>query len=501
MGYTQQRYAPSLPHTRLRADCGGGHQSLGGRGDEGVSVRSQSKTIFEQDSPGVLDLLRDFDADIEGIDLASFAGDRPAIYLKHRRLGIAPLSIFGDAMRRSVLLAATLPRLKNGGILLIDEVETGIHVRALGRVFDWLVAAARRLGVQVFVTTHSLEALDALISAPSASPADDVVAFHLTQSEAGTACKRFGGDLLHRLRFERGLDVRWIMRYGYLAVEGPHDQELVYRLLSPFGLKRVRLLTDLDAALHVLVPRNYPPGGDLLKRMPVPLFMQSATHAIAVHSAVGDTRLVELVEENARVLALITVEGIGILLDSDKAIPAAQRYTDICNSMAKKNFVLDPQAGVITAGPPRLGAFVLPDNVGAGTLEDLLLDVAPQVYPGLLNTARSHVAAALQDPGLIKEDLDELRKPAGENKAVIGAMAALLRPGKAVQVSLQDNRWLKGAALASPRVKAVQNFLKELFDCGDEDIQGAAGAPEPLGSERAGHSMNDPTGSGRRWIP
>jgi len=171
-------------------------------------VRSQSKTIFENDSPGVLDLLRDFDADIEGIDLASFAGDRPAIYLKHRRLGIAPLSIFGDAMRRSVLLAATLPRLKNGGILLIDEVETGIHVSALGRVFDWLVAAARRLGVQVFVTTHSLEALDALISAPSIRPEEDVVVFHLTQSEGQTQCKRFAGDLLHRVRFERGLDVR-----------------------------------------------------------------------------------------------------------------------------------------------------------------------------------------------------------------------------------------------------------------------------------------------------
>jgi len=171
-------------------------------------VRSQSKTIFEDDSPGVLELLRDFDTDIEGIDLASFAGDRPAVYLKHRRLGIAPLSIFGDAMRRSVLLAATLPRLRNGGILLIDEVETGVHVSALGRVFEWLVASARRLGVQVFVTTHSLEALDALISAPSISPEEDVVVFHLTQLEGATQCKRFAGDLLHRLRFERGLDVR-----------------------------------------------------------------------------------------------------------------------------------------------------------------------------------------------------------------------------------------------------------------------------------------------------
>jgi len=193
------------------------------------------------------------------------------------------------------------------------------------------------------------------------------------------------------------------MRYGYLVVEGPHDQELVYRLVSPFGVKRVRLLNDLDAALHILVPRNYPPDDDLLKRMPVPLFMQSATHAIAVHSAVGDERLVEMVEENAALLAPTTVDGIGILLDSDKAIPAAQRYEGIRSGMAGKQFSLDPHAGVITAGPPRLGAFVLPDNVQAGTLEDLLLDVAPQVYPGLLTTARNHVAAALNDAGLCND--------------------------------------------------------------------------------------------------
>ena len=171
-------------------------------------VRSQSMRIFQDDSPSVLDLLRDFDPDIEGIDLASFAGDRPAIYIKHRRLGIAPLSIFGDAMRRSVLLAATLPTLKQGGVLLIDEVETGIHVKALGRVFDWLAASARRLGVQLFVTTHSLEALDALVAGRSVGAREDVVAFHLAQTEEQTQCKRFSGDLLQRLRVERGLDLR-----------------------------------------------------------------------------------------------------------------------------------------------------------------------------------------------------------------------------------------------------------------------------------------------------
>ena len=173
-----------------------------------TQVQSQSKLIFQDDSPSVLELLRDFDADIEGIDLASFRGDRPAIYIKHSKLGMAPLSIFGDAMRRSVLLAATLPSLKEGGILLIDEVEVGIHISALRKVFKWLVDAAQKFNVQVFVTTHSLEALDALISAHTSEADDDIVVFHLDQTTEGTKCKRFSGELLHRLRFERGLDVR-----------------------------------------------------------------------------------------------------------------------------------------------------------------------------------------------------------------------------------------------------------------------------------------------------
>ena len=170
-----------------------------------TQLRSQSKQLFEDDS---LELLKDFDADVEGIRMASFSGDRAAIYIKHRKLGVAPLSVFGDAMRRAVLLAATLLSLKEGGILLIDEVEVGIHVDALANVFRWLVDAARKRKIQIFVTTHSLEALDALISASSVQEEDDIVAFHLSQTEEKTECKRFSGDLLHRLRFERGLDLR-----------------------------------------------------------------------------------------------------------------------------------------------------------------------------------------------------------------------------------------------------------------------------------------------------
>ena len=36
-------------------------------------------------------------------------------------------------------------------------------------------------------------------------------------------------------------------KYGYLVVEGPHDIEFVYRILSPLGFKRVRLESELES--------------------------------------------------------------------------------------------------------------------------------------------------------------------------------------------------------------------------------------------------------------
>jgi energy-coupling factor transporter ATP-binding protein EcfA2 len=172
-----------------------------------VQVSSQSRHVFGEDGAMVLELVRQFDPDVRGVVIASFRGNRPAIYLDHKRLGPAPLSVFGDGLRRAVLLASTLLTLRGGGILLIDEIETGIHVSALQRVFAWLTESARNLRVRIFATTHSLEAVDAIVSAGSDGPSD-IVSYHLEQTASETRVKRIEGDLLLRLRRERALDVR-----------------------------------------------------------------------------------------------------------------------------------------------------------------------------------------------------------------------------------------------------------------------------------------------------
>jgi hypothetical protein len=175
-----------------------------------LQVRSHSFASLSESKDGkdsVLELISQFDPEIVDIKILSLRGRDPAIYLEHRRLGPAPLSVFGDALRRAVLLASTIHMLKGGGVLLMDEMETGIHVTALKKVFVWLANAAERFGVQIIVTTHSLEAVDAVCDSMERR-IDDLVTYHINQESDSTDVRRIAGDMLLRLRRDRGLDVR-----------------------------------------------------------------------------------------------------------------------------------------------------------------------------------------------------------------------------------------------------------------------------------------------------
>lgn len=253
-------------------------------------------------------------------------------------------------------------------------------------------------------------------------------------------------------------------KYGYLVVEGPHDIEFLYRLLRPHGLRRVRFEADLDPYFGRLIPRTYPHDGDLQKRSPIPLFLQSATHAIAIHSVVGDSQLIRFIRENGAAIDVDRLTGIGILLDADSTTPPVDRYEAIRDDLRALGYPSPDFAGRVSAGPRHLGAYVLPDNQSRGTLEDVLLDCAGHIYPTLLASATAHVDAAAEDAILDADDRRDLQKPSGRNKAIIGSMASILKPGKAVQVSIQDNRWLTGPALALPRVRAISAFLEELLE-------------------------------------
>jgi len=83
--------------------------------------------------------------------LAAFEGSR-------RR---DPLGSHGDGMRRLLALSLALIQ-SEGGVLLVDEIDTGLHYSVLGRMWQLVVEAARRTDVQVFATTHSSDCVRGL---------------------------------------------------------------------------------------------------------------------------------------------------------------------------------------------------------------------------------------------------------------------------------------------------------------------------------------------------
>ena len=254
------------------------------------------------------------------------------------------------------------------------------------------------------------------------------------------------------------------MRYSYLVVEGPQDLEFIGRLLHARGLHKVQKEEKLEAFWQPVIPRLYPPGGDLLKRVPVPVFFQSSSHSVAIHSAEGIDQLVTTAGDTLIIPGFKSAEisSIGIFLDADQA--EAEHNFGLLKAKAQTVGLpaFPDEPGSVNHTGVRTGIFIFPNNHSSGTLENLLDDCAALIYPDLRERAQQFTAEAATD-SLMKEDLREFAKPAGKLKVTMGCIANFLRPTKAIQTSIADNRWLCEESLALPDIANLHVFLKDLI--------------------------------------
>ncbi|MSV32910.1 MAG: hypothetical protein EXQ57_10360 [Bryobacterales bacterium] len=248
------------------------------------------------------------------------------------------------------------------------------------------------------------------------------------------------------------------MIFTYLLVEGPHDAAFAGRILRHAGLNPIRLAEQVDAFWSPLIKLPFPHRGDLLKRMPVPYFYQNNDVSVAIHVVGGDGSFADTLQESLAVLPITRLAAVGILLDTDSEKAPSVRFDELRATLLAYIPVWPNQPGAVADGPLRTGVFVLPDNTSHGTLEDLLLESAALSWPETLPLARDFVANA--QATLTGADLRELRKPAGLNKATVACIGTLLRPGKSIQASIDDNGWL---AIHSPRQQNLQTFLNRLI--------------------------------------
>lgn len=72
-----------------------------------------------------------------------------------------PIGSMGDGIWRLLGLALSLVKAKNG-VLLVDEIDTGLHHTVMDKMWKLVAETARRLNVQVFATTHSRDCYESL---------------------------------------------------------------------------------------------------------------------------------------------------------------------------------------------------------------------------------------------------------------------------------------------------------------------------------------------------
>ena len=121
-------------------------------------IEAYDKARFDDKDSEILKAFQLIDPTIESVE--SFSIGEPMLYLRRKGEKRLPLSLFGDAMNRVAYIILKLVNSENK-ILLIDEIENGIHYTNQRDFWRMLFRLAVELDTQIFATTHSLEMLQA----------------------------------------------------------------------------------------------------------------------------------------------------------------------------------------------------------------------------------------------------------------------------------------------------------------------------------------------------
>ena len=183
---------PSLPRGILRLNAKeitSAFVAANGLQDASVLWDNIALTSREKD---VLAALRLIAPGIEGINFVHnpLIGKREPIV---RIAGIdepVPLNNLGDGMQRMLGIALALVNARNG-LLLIDEIENGLHYLVQPDLWKLIFHTARRLNVQVFATTHSWDCIEGFQQASQAVGNDDGLLIRLESKQEGIKATLF----------------------------------------------------------------------------------------------------------------------------------------------------------------------------------------------------------------------------------------------------------------------------------------------------------------------
>lgn len=133
----------------------------------GSALTGNLTHLFKQKmKPVILERMQIFDKHINGVEIFS-----NEVFISFE--GIAeylPIAMSGDGLRRYLNIVAASANPVNN-IIVIDEIDNGLHYSAYKKLWEAIFALATTTNKQVFVTTHSKETLCRLYEMLEENPA------------------------------------------------------------------------------------------------------------------------------------------------------------------------------------------------------------------------------------------------------------------------------------------------------------------------------------------
>lgn len=155
----------------------------------------------------VISFIREYmDDSIEKIDLVNDEGENRFKVTTSSIDKAIDITKYGEGLQRVFEIALLLGYCKDG-ILCIDEIDSAIHKSLLVRFTEFIQRTANEFNVQIFLSTHSKECIDAFVE--NDFPDDELTAYALELSETGKIeCNFLVGEKLKELVKSINIDIR-----------------------------------------------------------------------------------------------------------------------------------------------------------------------------------------------------------------------------------------------------------------------------------------------------
>ncbi len=176
------------------------------RFDDDLLRRAHGRAVEEQYFERIIGFIREkMDPNIQKIEMINIDGQSRFMVSASNIQHAIDITKYGEGLQRVFEIALLMGYSRNG-IICIDELDSALHKSLLIDFTAFIQSMAVEFNVQVFLSTHSKECIDAFVE--NDFPDDELTAYSLTEDNGKVECRFLDGNKLKRLVESMNIDIR-----------------------------------------------------------------------------------------------------------------------------------------------------------------------------------------------------------------------------------------------------------------------------------------------------